>query len=56
MKNLLVVKKQFLKDYSLKEFQSAGIFIQKSIPFTEDSMKYLKGTPFLNFVILETPS
>ncbi|MDE7161143.1 MAG: GNAT family N-acetyltransferase [Anaeroplasmataceae bacterium] len=50
MKNLFVVKKQFLKDYGLKEFPSDQIYIQKSIPFTEESMKYLNGTPFLNFV------
>ncbi|MCM1130210.1 MAG: GNAT family N-acetyltransferase [Roseburia sp.] len=50
MKNLMVAKKQFLKDYSLKEFPRDEIYIQKSIPFTEESMKYLNGTPFLNFV------
>lgn len=50
MKNLLVAKKQFLKDYSLEEFPHDEIYIQKSIPFTEESMKYLTGTPFLNFV------
>ncbi|MDE6407733.1 MAG: GNAT family N-acetyltransferase [Anaeroplasmataceae bacterium] len=54
MDYLKVAKAQFLKDYSLKEFPTEEIYIQKSIPFTDESMGYLSGTPFLNFVYFGT--
>lgn len=45
---------QFKKDYQLEKLPTEPIHIQKSIPFTEESMKYLNGTPFLNFVYFGT--
>ncbi|MDE6047901.1 MAG: GNAT family N-acetyltransferase [Anaeroplasmataceae bacterium] len=50
MNYLKVAKAQFLKDYSLKEFPREEIYIQKAVPFSDESMNYLNGTPFLNFV------
>lgn len=50
MEFFALAKQQFLKDYHLKEFPKEEICIKESEPFDKEAMKYLKGTPFLNFV------
>ncbi|MDE6656651.1 MAG: GNAT family N-acetyltransferase [Anaeroplasmataceae bacterium] len=50
MDYISIAKKQFLKDYNLDEFPKEQIHIQSSMPFGNQSMNYLNGTPFLNFV------
>ena len=45
-----IAKEQFLKDYQLKRFPKEEIEIKEAIPFSEQAMNYLQGTPFLNMI------
>ncbi len=45
-----VAKRQFMMDYQLKTFPKDKIKFIESKVFPLNSMNYLKGTPFLNFI------